>query len=281
MWSTLKLAVANWLRHRSTRLGAALAYYSVFSLGPLLLIVTSVAGLFLGTDDVRTALSGQFRALLGESGSEAVEAMLKGAGSAQSGHVTAIVGVVLFFVAALGVVAQLKDALNTIWETKEPEGAGLLWYAKTYVVSAAGVLALGFLLAVSLVVSTALAALSTWLGVSTETAMVWEVVNFITSLAVLTLLFAMLFKWFPDTDVKWGHVWPGAFATAFLFSIGKMIIAWYIGSQGLESTYGAAASLVVLLVWVYYSAQIVLFGAELTYAWSLTSASRKKSDAVA
>jgi membrane protein len=281
MWSTLKLAVANWLRHRSTRLGAALAYYSVFSLGPLLLIVTSVAGLFLGADDVRTALSGQFRTLLGESGSQAVEAMLKGAGSAQSGRVTAIVGVLLFIVAALGVVVQLKDALNTIWETKEPDEAGVLWYVKTYVVSAAGVLALGFLLAVSLVVSTILAALSTWLGVSSDTAMVWEVVNFIASLAVLTLLFAMLFKWFPDTDVKWAHVWPGAFATAFLFSIGKMVIAWYIGSQGLESTYGAAASLVVLLVWVYYSAQIVLFGAELTYAWSLTSARKKGATAAA
>jgi membrane protein len=281
MWSTLKLAVANWFRHRSTRLGAALAYYSVFSLGPLLLIVTSVAGLFLGADDVRSALSGQFRTLLGESGSQAIEAMLKGAGSAQSGRVTAIAGVVLFIVAALGVVVQLKDALNTIWEAKEPDEAGLLWYVKTYVASAAGVLALGFLLAVSLVVSTVLAALSTWLGVSSDTAMVWEVVNFIASLAVLTLLFAMLFKWFPDTDVKWTHVWPGAFATAFLFSIGKMVIAWYIGSQGLESTYGAAASLVVLLVWVYYSAQIVLFGAELTYAWSLTSARKKDATAAA
>jgi membrane protein len=149
------------------------------------------------------------------------------------------------------------------------------------VISAAGVLTLGFLLAVSLVVSTALAALSTWLGVSTETAMLWEVVNFIASLAVLTLLFAMLFKWFPDTDVAWRHVWPGAFATALLFSIGKMIIAWYIGSQGLESTYGAAASLVVLLIWVYYSAQIVLFGAELTYASSMTSAARRPEEAAA
>jgi membrane protein len=171
--------------------------------------------------------------------------------------------VVLLLVAALGVVVQLKDALNIIWETKEPESAGVWWYVRTYLISFAGILGLGFLLAMSLVVSTALSALSTWLGGGQSLA--WELVNFTVSLAVLSALFAMLFKWFPDAEVGWREAFIGGLATALLFNLGKLAIGWYIGTQGLESTYGATASLVVLLVWVYYSAQIVLFGAEITH----------------
>jgi membrane protein len=271
MWGILREAVSDWFRHRSARLGAALAYYSVFSLGPLLLIVTSVAGLFYGRDAVRGALSAQFRNLLGPSGSEAVEAMLKGASSESSGTLTAIFGIVLLIVAALGVVVQLKDALNTIWETKEPESASIAWYARTYGIALGGILALGFLLAVSLVVSAGLAAFSAWIGGSVEQSVLWTIVNTLVSLAVLSALFAFLFKFFPDADVEWRHVWFGALVTAVLFEIGKLGISWYIGTQGLESTYGAAASIVILLIWVYYSAQIVLFGAELTHAFAMRS----------
>ena len=262
-------ALNDWFRHRGARLGAALAYYSVFSLGPLLLIVTSVAGLMFGQDAVRGALSGQFRSLLGTSGSQAVEAMLKGAAVETSGYLTAAFGVVLLLVAALGVVVQLKDALNTIWDTKEPEYAGIGWYLKTYLISLAGILALGFLLAVSLVVSTGLTAASTWFGGSAD-AFLWQAVNLAVSLAVMTGLFAMLFRWFPDADVRWSDVWPGAIAAAVLFNVGKLAISWYIGTQGLESTYGAAASIVVLLIWVYWSAQIVLFGAEVSHVYAKT-----------
>jgi membrane protein len=268
MWSLLSTAINNWFRHRSARLGAALAYYSVFSLGPLLLIVTATAGLIFGADAVRGSLSGQFRGLLGETGSQAVEAMLKGAASSTSGGWSAAIGIALLLVAALGVVVQLKDALNTIFEAKEPENAGIAWYARVYGISFAGILALGFLLAVSLVISAALAAFSAWISDSAAAGILLQVLNFVISLAVLTLLFAMLFKWFPDTPLAWAEVWPGAFATALLFNVGKAAISWYIGTQGLESTYGAAASIVVLLVWVYYSAQIVLFGAELTRAYA-------------
>jgi membrane protein len=254
MWTVITKAANDWLRHHDARLGAALAYYSVFSLGPLLLIVVTIAGVFFGGDAVREALTGQFRALLGPTGSQAVEAMLKGAGSTGSGVLSGIVGVVLLLlVAALGVVVQLKDALNTIWETKEPESAGVWWYLRTYLVSFAGILWLGFLLAVSLVVSTVLSVFSSWLGGGES--LFWQAVNFLVAVCVPAALFAMLFKWFPDTDV----------ATSLLFNIGKLAIGWYIGSQGLESTYGAAASIVVLLIWVYYSAQIVLFGAEVTH----------------
>jgi membrane protein len=263
MWTVITRAASDWFRHHDARLGAALAYYSVFSLGPLLLIVVSIAGLFFGGDAVREALTVQFRALLGPTGSQAVEAMLKGAGSPGSGVLSGIVGVVLLLVAALGVVIQLKDALNTIWETKEPASAGVWWYLRTYLISFAGILGLGFLLAVSLVVSTLLSAFSSWLGGGES--LLWQAVNFLVSLGVLAALFSMLFKWFPDADVRWKAALKGGVATSLLFNIGKLAIGWYIGSQGLESTYGAAASIVVLLIWVYYSAQIVLFGAEVTH----------------
>jgi membrane protein len=269
MWKVLSTTFNNWSRHRSTRLGAALAYYSVFSLGPLLLIVISIAGILFGEDAVRGSLTAQFRDLLGPAGGQAVEAMLKGASSVEGGGITAFFGILLLFVAALGVVVQLKDALNTIWDAPEPEGGGFRWYLRTYVISLAGVMALGFLLIVSLVVSTVLAAVTTWAGraVGTE-ALIGQAVSTVISLGLLTVLFAMLFKWFPDVLVRWRDVWVGAVTAAVLFEAGKLAIAWYIGRQGLESTYGAAASLVVLLIWVYYTAQIVLFGAELSHAWS-------------
>jgi membrane protein len=222
-----------------------------------------VAGLFFGGDAVREALTGQFRSLLGATGSQAVEAMLKGAGSTGSGVLSGMVGLVLLLVAALGVVVQLKDALNSIWETKEPEGAGIWWYVRTYLISFAGILGLGFLLAVSLVISTVLSAFSSWVG-GGET-LFWQTANFLLSLGVLSALFAMLFKWFPDANIGWQDAMKGGVVTSLLFNIGKLAISWYIGSQGLESTYGAAASIVVLLIWVYYSAQIVLFGAEVTH----------------
>ena len=275
-WKILRIAIDQWFAHRSARLGAALAYYSVFSMGPLLLIVISIAGLFFGADAVRGNLTSQFRSMLGETGSKAVEAMLAGASSPQSGRLAAAVGILLLLVAALGVVSQLKDAMNTIWNVAEPKEAGLRWYLRTYLVSFAGILGLGFLLAVSLVISTVLAAFSSWAG--TSSTLIGEAVNFAASLGILTVLFAMLFKWFPDTEIEWCDVLPGAVATALLFNVGKFAIGWYIGTQGLESTYGAAASIVILLVWVYYSAQIVLFGAELSHAYATAIGSRRTVD---
>jgi membrane protein len=275
-WKILKIAIDQWFTHRSARLGAALAYYSVFSMGPLLLIVISIAGLFFGAEAVRGSLTSQFRSMLGETGSKAVEAMLAGASSPQTGRLAAITGIVLLLIAALGVVGQLKDAMNTIWNVEEPKEAGVGWYLRTYLVSFAGILSLGFLLAVSLVISAGLAAFSSWTGMASTA--IGEAINFVASLAILTALFAMLFKWFPDTDIAWRDVLPGAVVTALLFNLGKFAIGWYIGTQGLESTYGAAASIVILLIWVYYSAQIVLFGAELTHAYATEIGSRRAVD---
>jgi membrane protein len=272
LWSLLKTAASGWLRHRSARMGAALAYYSVFSLGPLLLIVTAVAGLIWGGEAARGSIVTQFRGMLGDSGSQAVEAMLQGASSSVAGGWSAVVGIVLLLIAAVGVVVQLKDALNTIFEVTEPKNPGAAWYVKVYGGAFAGILALGFLLAVSLVLSAALAGFSDWISGSTSEGLLLSLLNFVVSLALLSLLFSMLFKWLPDKHLEWRDVWLGGLITALMFNIGKSAIAWYIGTQGLESTYGAAASVVVLLIWVYYSAQIVLFGAEITH---VTSQSRQ------
>jgi membrane protein len=275
LWTVLKTAVDQWFSHRSARLGAALAYYSVFSIGPLLLIVTAVAGFFFGAEAVRGGLSAQFQSLLGETGSKAVEAMLAGASAPQSGRLAGAVGVLLLIVAALGVVVQLKDAMNTIWEVEAPKDSGVWWYVRTYLVSFAGILGLGFMLVISLVVSAGLAAISQRAGATYSS--IGAALDLVASIAVLSALFAMLFKLFPDTDIAWHDVIPGAVATAALFTIGKLAIGWYVGTQALESTYGAAASIVVLLIWVYYSAQIVLFGAELTRAYAVAGGSRSGS----
>jgi membrane protein len=276
MWTLLTKAVNSWFRHKSTRLGAALAYYSVFSLGPLLLIVTAIAGLFFGAEAARRSITSQFRSMLGETGSQAVEVMLKGAEASTAGGWTAGLGVGLLVLAALGVVVQLRDALNTIFEVKEPEDAGIAWYARVYALSFTGILALGFLLAVSLIISAGLAAFSAWLSGSAAESALLALLNFSVSLAVLTLLFTMLFKWLPDRQLAWRDVWLGGFVTALLFNLGKAALAWYIGTQAFESTYGAAASIVVLLIWVYYSAQIVLFGAELTQAYAARRATGER-----
>ena len=166
MWTLLSVAFNDWLKHRCLRLGAALAYYAVFSLGPLLLIVTAVAGIFFGEEAVRGSVTSQFQGLIGPSGSQAIDAMMQGAASVSTGRAVAGIGIVLLLIAALGVVVQMKDALNTIWEVEDPPNAGWWWWLRTYLVSFAGILALGLLLTISLVVSAGLTALGGWLGVS-------------------------------------------------------------------------------------------------------------------
>lgn len=266
MWQIITTAVNDWFRHRCARLGAALAYYAIFSLGPLLLIVTAVAGLFFGPDAVRGSLTAQFRGLLGDSGSTAIDAMIAGAASASSARAAAGIGIVLLIIAALGVVVQLKDALNTIWDVEDPKEVSWWWYVRTYLISFAGIFSLGLLLTISLVVSAGLTALGGWFGIPAGESLFWQVVNTLFSLTALSALFAMLFKYFPDVPVAWRDVIFGAVVTALLFELGKLLISTCIGTQALESTYGAAASFVVLLIWVYYSSQIVLFGAEITHA---------------
>jgi membrane protein len=274
VWALLKGTAVSWSDHKDARLGAALAYYSIFSIGPLIVIAIAIAGLVFGTQAVRGEVAAQLRGLLGETGATAVDGMLAGASKPQEGMFASLFGVATLLFAALGVVVQLKDALNTVWEVPASKISGVWGFVRTYLVSLAGVLSLGFLLLVSLLFTTLLAAgakyIEPWLP---EAAM--QATGFVVSFAFITLLFAMMFKWLPDANVAWRDVWLGAAATAMLFEVGKFLIGLYIGKQGLESTYGAAASLVVLLIWVYYSSQIVLMGAEFTRTYAMQYGSRR------
>jgi len=266
-WGIVKSAGMQWVEHKDARLGAALSYYSVFSIGPLILIAISVAGLLFGQEAVRGEVTGGLRGLLGDTGAQAIEAMLAEASKPKEGMLATVIGVGTLIFAAIGVVVQLKDALNTVWEVEKTPGTGLWGFARTYVLSLAGVLSLGFLLLTSMLVTTTLSALGTFVApYMPEAAM--QIVSLVISFGVISFLFAMMFKWLPDAEVDWRDVWVGAVATAALFEIGKFLIGLYIGKQGLESTYGAAASIVIVLIWVYYSAQIVLLGAEITNAYA-------------
>jgi membrane protein len=266
-WSLIRDTASAWMAHKAAKQGAALAYYSIFSLGPLLAIVTVVAGLVFGQEAVRGEVSAQLAGLMGEQGARGVENMLAGADKPREGIFPTILSVVTLLFAALGVVVQLKDALNTIWEAKPRAGSGIWSFVRTYGVSLAGVLSLGFLMLISLLVTAALSAMGNVLAPYLPE-VVFHVVSFAISFSVVTLLFAMMFKWLPDVVIGWRDVLPGAVLTAALFEIGKQLIGIYIGNQGLESTYGAAASIVVVLIWVYYSAQLVLFGAEFTRVYA-------------
>jgi membrane protein len=252
--------------------GAALAYYSVFSLGPIIVIAIAVAGLLFGHDAVTAQVLSSISEMLGDTGAKAVEAMLAGASRPAAGILATILGVG----ALLGVVVQLKDALNVVWEVDDSKNSGLWHFSRNYVLSFAAVLALGFLLLVSLLVSAGLAAAGRYAATHVPEA-VLHIANMLISFVVVMALFAVMFKWLPDVSVGWRDVWLGAFLTALFFEIGKAAIGFYIGKQGLESTYGAAASIVVVLIWVYYTSQIILMGAEITHSYAKQNGSLKRT----
>jgi membrane protein len=274
IWPLLKDTMSAWSNHKASRLGAALAYYSIFSLGPLMVVAITIAGLVFGADAVRGEVAGQLKGLLGDTGAKGIEAMLAGAGNTEEGIFASAVGIATLVFAATGVVVQLKDALNTVWDVKTAKSSGVWQFARTYVVSIAGVLSVGFLLLMSLLLTTALAAAGKYLAPYLPEAAL-QVVGFACSFAIIAVLFAMMFKWLPDTPIGWRDVWLGAVVTAALFEAGKFLIGLYIGKQGLESTFGAAASIVVVLIWVYYSAQILLLGAEFTRVYACRYGSRR------
>jgi membrane protein len=263
LWLLARDTAASWVDHKDSRQGAALAYYSVFSLGPVMVIAVAIAGLVFGKDAARGEVEVQLQGLLGDTAAKAVDAMLVGASAPQQGLIATAAGTVILLFTAVGVVIQLKDAFNTVWEVDAKKISGLWQFVRAYLVSVAAVITLGFLLLVSLVFTAALSVAGKYLGTQLpETAL--QVTGSLVSFVAITVLFAMMFKWLPDTPVDWRDVWLGAAITAALFETGKLLIGIYIGKQALDSTYGAAASLVVLLIWVYYSSQIVLLGAEFT-----------------
>ncbi|HWG92092.1 MAG TPA: YihY/virulence factor BrkB family protein [Candidatus Thermoplasmatota archaeon] len=279
----LKDAFRDFKEDKAQRLGAALAYYSIFSVGPLLLITVAIVGLFFGEASARQEIVGTFDRVIGPTGAEALNGLMESASRPRAGILATIIGFLTLIVGAMGVVHQLKDAMNTVWEVELKERKGIKakakGLAKDYAWPFALVLAVGFLLLVSLVMSSALSVVGKFLGNNLPGgAAVWLVVNFLLSLAVITLLFAIMFKALPDAEVAWKDVWLGAIFTAVLFTVGQFLVGIYLGRSSTVSAYGATSSLVVFLVWVYYSAQIFLFGAELTQAYANRYGSKVQPD---
>ena len=267
-WFLIRDAATNWSDHKDSRQGAAIAYYSIFSLGPVLVIAIAIAGFVFGEDAARGDVELQLRGLLGDATAKAVDAMLVGANKPAQGLLATVLGTLFLLFAAVSVVVQLKDAFNTVWEVDAKKISGLWQFIRAYLVSLAAVITFGFLLLVSLLFTTALSAAGKVLGGQIMPALTMQIVGSLVSFAAICLLFAMMFKWLPDAEVEWRDVWLGAAITAALFETGKLLIGIYIGRQAFDSTYGAAASLVVLLIWVYYSSQIVLMGAEFTRVYA-------------
>lgn len=266
-WSLIRQTFDEWLEDGAPRLGAALAYYSIFSLGPLLIIAIAVASLFFDGAAAQQQIIGQIRSLVGDQGAQAIEAMLAGASTGNQSVIATAIGVAVLLFGALSVVVQLKDALNIIWNVESAAVSGFWSYVRTYLLSLAAVLGLGFLLTISLIGSALIAGMGQAFASGFSEAAL-HAVNFVVNFLVLTVLFAMMFKYLPDIRIGWRDVWIGAALTALLFNLGKFLIALYLGKQGLESTYGAASSIVLILVWIYYSAQIVFFGAEFTQVYA-------------
>lgn len=270
LFDLCKKAVMSWLDDYAPSMGAALAYYTVFSIAPLLLIVISVAGLVFGEAAARGAIFEQLSGLMGQEGAMAVQGLLSSVNKPTEGIVATVTGVLLLVLGATTVFRELQDALDRIWRAPaQSANAGVWKMVRTRLLSFGLIMGIGFLLMVSLVASAAFAALGKWWApVFGGWAQVGQVINFVFGFAVTVVGFAMIYKLMPRAQVQWMDVWVGAAVTALLFSIGKHLIGLYIGKSSVASGFGAAGSLVVVLVWVYYSAQIFLLGAEFTWVYA-------------
>jgi membrane protein len=266
----LSQSFAEWKRHNAPRLGAALAFYTVLSMAPLLILVITLASLVFGRSGAQDQILAQATALLGEQGASVVKTILAKGQQPASGILPSIIGIVTLLYGAAGVLIELRSALNTMWDVEPISSAGFRGFLKDQLLSYGMLLATGFLLIVSLTVSAGLAALGKYIdGLFPIPIWLLSAMNVFISFLVIGVLFAFLFEYLPDRRTPWGSVWVGAFATSFLFGLGKFLIELYLGKAAVGSTYGAAGSLVAVVVWVYYSAQIFLFGAEFTRVYSL------------
>jgi membrane protein len=275
----LKEIFNEWQEDGALQLGAALSYYTIFSLAPMLLVVIGVAGLVYGREAVQGQLVGQLRGLVGEQGGEAIQTMVANAGRHGSGVLATVIGLVTTLFGATGLFVELQDSLNRIWGVKAKPGQGLKGFLMNRVISFGMILGIGFLLLVSLVLSAAVAALGTWAnGLMPSAEILVQILTFVLSFALVTLLFAMIYKVLPDVKLAWRDVWIGAAVTALLFTLGKFLIGLYLGRSSVASAYGAAGSVVVLLLWVYYSSQILFLGAEFTQVYASHHGSRIEPD---
>ncbi len=272
----IKQTVREWQNDDVSRLAAALAYHTAFSMTPLLVIVFAIAGAFWGTEAVQGYFLSETEHLIGEEGAELIKGMVANASRGNNDTIAMIIGTATLLLGATGVFTHLRTALNTIWgvpKTSVPTGIGALACSK--ILSFGLLLTVGFLLLVSLIISAGIAAMDQFVrGLFPSIQLLLSVVNFVVSTGLITVLFALLYKWLPDAKVEWPDVWIGAALTAILFSIGKFVIGLYLGNSGIASTYGAAASFAIILVWIYYSAQIFFFGAELIQVYANRYGSR-------
>lgn len=284
VFAFLKEVYDEWREDKATRLAAALSYYTIFAIAPLLIIAIAVAGLVFGQEAAEGEIVGQLEGMVGQESAEIIQTGMENTRSTSKSTLAAVIGVVTLLFGAGGVFGQLHDALNTIWEVAPKAGRGILGTIEDRFLSMTMVLGIGFLLLVSLVISAAISSLDNFVtGLLPEVEILLRLVSFIISFGMISLLFAMIFKILPDVEMRWKDVWVGAAVTSLLFNLGKYLIGLYIGNSSTASTYGAAGSLIVILLWVYYSAQILLLGAEFTqvYAKRYGAGIRPDEDAVA
>src|SRR5215469_10505108 len=266
--SIFSASLGEWSKHKAPRLGASLAFYTLLSITPLLLVLVSVVGLVLGHQTAEQDIVSQVQALIGKQGATAAQAVLEGSHNTAQGIIATAFGLLTLLFGASGVLIELHDALNTIWEVPTPELSGLKKlssFIKERLFSFALVLAIGFILVVSLALSAWIAALGAWsASILPAHEIILHTVNFVVSFVIITGMFSAIYKFVPDVHIEWRDVVLGGAVTALLFTIGKLALGIYLGKASFASTYGAAASIVVLIVWVYYSGQIFFLGAEFT-----------------
>jgi len=267
--------VTAWFDHNASSLGAALAFYTIFSVAPILIIAVAIAGYVFGADAAQTELLSQLRALTGDAGATAIRELLASAHYSDKKGIAAAIGIVTLVVGATSVFGELQNALNRVWQTPPTGSIGWWRFVRARVLSVGMVMGVGFLLLVSLVISAALAAFGGWLGAFVpQLEIVLPVTDLLVSFGMTVLLFALIYRYVPSESIPWGDVWIGATVTALLFTIGKYLIGVYLGKSTFNSAYGAAGSLIVLLLWIYYSAQIFLLGAEFTRVFAYEYGSR-------
>jgi len=279
LWTLIKDTFAQWNADNPFQLAAALAYYTLFSMAPLLMIAIAVAGLVFGQEASQNQVIGIIEDLVGVQGARAIQEIIESAGQRpDAGFFATAVGMILLLLGAGGVVGQLQDSLNTIWRVVPKASRGMMGFLQDRLVSYSMVLSVGFLLLVSLVISAVLTAVSgivgSFLSIDAATA---HGLDFVVSFAFIMLLFAVIYKFVPNVRIAWRDVWIGAATTSLLFSVGKFLIGFYLGHSTVASIYGAAGSLVTLLLWVYYSSLMFLFGAELTQVYATRYGSKVTS----
>lgn len=269
-WTLAKAAAAAWVEDYAPSMGAALSYYSVFSMAPLLSMVISVAGLLFGEEAAQGEVFGQLQELMGAEAAAAVQTMLASLGKPSAGWTATLISAVVLFIGATTVFGELQDALDRVWRAPVREGTSSIWaLVHARILSFGMILGIAFLLMVSLIVSALISALGKWWGgFFGHWEWLLQAVNFVFGFALTTSVFALIYKFIPRVHIRWHDVWLGAAVTALLFTVGRLLIGLYIGKSGVASGFGAAGAMAIVFVWVYYSAQIFLLGAEFTRAYA-------------